>query len=276
MILPSPTKADFDFHEDMRPDTTYEGFTETEMEVLAGRVGADAGGAKGLAFWKKREGPPEIQQLKSQFGYQTIPLLTDLVSVAEAEGTALKGDIKALLPRYNFYILRCGVFIEPDGGEKFEALKFEVRYANSDASTYAMLPAPESRTVLKAGAKADVGVTAGMQFGLSGKVLQAAAANATANATAKADVEANFIVSFSYELKTQVVDALGQGNPFCRWFMHQGDDLRNDVAFYPIIITPKAVTSLDCEFRAYFKIGNATWKRSEFFLKPPKTVTVTA
>ena len=272
MILPSPTKADFDFHEDMRPDTNYEGFTAKELEALAGRVGPDSRGAKGLEFWKKREGPPPSQQLKSQFGYQTIPLLTNLVSVAEAEGTTLKGDIKALLPRYNFYIMRCGVFIEPDGDEKFEALKFEVRYANSDASTYAMLPATESRTVLKVGAKADVGVTAGMQFGLSGKVLQAA----TANATVKAGVEANFIVSFSYELKTQVVDALGQGNPFCRWFMHQGDDLRNDVAFYPIIITPKAVTSLDCEFRAYFKIGNASWKRSEFFLKPPKTITVTA
>jgi hypothetical protein len=219
-----------------------------------------------------KEGAPAIESLKSEFGYQSQPFIADLVSVAEAQGTELDGIIKARSPKYNFYLMQCGVYIVPEGGEKFEALKFEVRYKEPNVATHGMLPGPQAEKILALGGKADIGVSGKLEFGFPPIPLQAAAASAAA----KAELEANFIVSFSYEMKTQVVDAFGTGTEFCRWFMHKGDRLRNDVIFYPLIRTPKSVTEFDCEFRAYFKIDHSDWKNAEFFLKPPLEVRVSA
>jgi hypothetical protein len=94
------------------------------------------------------------------------------------------------------------------------------------------------------------------------------------DASAKAKLEANFIVSFHYELKTAVVDAYGAGTQFCKWFMHEGKNLRNDVLFYPIIRTPKAVTGFECEFEAAFQIGHPAWTRAEFFNVDPQKIAV--
>lgn len=216
--------------------------------------------------------PPEIKNLKSEFGYQSAPLLTDLIAVAEAQGTPLEGVIKARSAKYNFYLMRCGVYITPEDGEKFEALKFEVRYNHDNASTYAMLPGPQTNTILELGGKANIGLNAKGEFGFPMVALPAQ--GVAVGASAKAEVEAKFIVSFQYELKTIVVDSLGTGNPFCRWFMHKGDKLRNDVVFYPIIMTPKSVTEFECEFKAYFKINHRDWNNAEFFLKPPRMIQV--
>jgi hypothetical protein len=168
--------------------------------------------------------------------------------------------------------MRCGVYIAPDGGERFEALKFEVRYRDDSTSTYTMLPGPQTDKILELGGKADIGVNGKVEFGFPEMSLGAAAVDASA----KVDLEAKFIVSFHYELKTPVVDSFGIGNPFSRWLMHKGDKLRNDVVFYPVIMTPKSVTGFECEFRAYFKINHPDWKNAEFFLKPPRTIRVSA
>lgn len=276
MILQPPTKQDFDFGEKIRVDVANEGFRPNEMEQLAESANLPTG-AKGIGDWwnqvwgKNRQVPPEVQNLKSEFGYQASPFLTDLRTVAEAQGTQLDGSIKAR-PNLNFYIMRCGVYIVPNGDEKFEALKFEVWYKTDDVATFDMLPGPQTKEMLKVGGSADIGVTGKFDFGFPGTSLQ----NASIDASAKAKLEGNFVVSFRYELKSQVVDSFGTGNPFCRWFMHTGDNLRNDVVFYPVIMTPKSVTKFDCEFKAFFKINNSAWKNAEFFLKPPKTVTVSA
>jgi hypothetical protein len=197
-----------------------------------------------------------------------------LVAVADAQGTPLEGVIKARSAKYNFYLMRCGVYITPEDGEKFEALKFEVRYNHDNASTYAMLPGPQTDTILELGGKANIGLSAKGEFGFPEVALPAQ--GVAVGASAKAELEAKFIVSFQYELKTIVVDSLGTGNPFCRWFMHKGDKLRNDVVFYPVIMTPKSVTEFECEFKAYFKINHRDWKNAEFFLKPPRTIQVSA
>ena len=278
MILQPPSKNDFAFDENIEPDIENRGFSAAEVDQISEPYEFDRAGAKGIddllsKLWKRdRDVPPEIQNLKSEFGYQSRPFLTDLIAVAEAQNTELSGMIKARASHYNFYIMPCGVYIAPDGGEKFEALKFEVRYKADDAATFSMMPGPEVKKILSLGGKADIGVTGKVDFGFPQIPLE----TASVDASAKAELEANFIVSFSYELKTQVVDAYGVQNSFCRWLMHKGDKLRNDVVFYPIIMTPKSVTGFECEFRAFFKIGHPDWKNSEFFLKPPRTVEVTA
>ena len=122
MILPPPSKQDFDFGEKLQVDIANEGFRPEEMEQLAGAANLPAG-AMGISDWwtqiwkKNRRVPPDVQSLKSEFGYQADPLLTDLRAVAEAQGTQLDGLIKAR-PNYNFYLMRCGVYIVPDGNEK--------------------------------------------------------------------------------------------------------------------------------------------------------------
>lgn len=277
MILQPPTKQEFDFRDEIRIDTENKGFTREEIERLAGaRPGGMEPGAKGAGDWwnhlwgRNRQAPPEIRSLKSQFGYQTNPLLTDLISTAEAQGTQLDGIIKARSANYNFYIMRCGVYIAPDGAEKFEALKFEVRFKDGGASTYTMLPGPQTNKILELGGKANMGLNAKVEFGFPEIPLGAG----SLEAAAEAELEAKFIVSFHYELKTQVVDSFGIGNPFCKWFMHKGDKLRNDVLFYPVIMTPKAMTGFQCEFKAFFKINHPDWKNAEFFLKPSRTILV--
>lgn len=279
MILPPPAREDFDFKGDIQVDVENKGFSPAEMQTLAGAPPAGAqAGAKGVHDWWNSvwglDRPPEIQNLKSEFGYQSAPLLTDLVAVAEAQGTPLEGVIKARSARYNFYLMRCGVYIAPEDGEKFEALKFEVRYNHDGASTYGMLPGPQTNTILELGGKANIGLNAKGEFGFPEVALPGQ--GVAVGASARAELEAKFIVSFQYELKTIVVDSLGTGNPFCRWFMHKGDKLRNDVVFYPVIMTPKSVTQFECEFKAYFKINHRDWKNAEFFLKPPRTMEVSA
>jgi hypothetical protein len=277
MILQRPRKEDFVLQQDIKVDTENRGFTDAEMQALAGARPSE--GARGLGdrWWaqiwgRQRQVPPQIQNLKSEFGYQSNPLLTNLVAVADSQGTPLDAVIKGRAANSNFYIMRCGVFIAPNGGEKFEALKFTVRYKADTASTYAMLPGPQDKKQLELGGKADVGLNGKLQFGLP----EISVAAATADASAKADLEAKFIVAFHYELKTPVVDAYGLGSPFCTWLMHKGDNLRNDVVFYPIIMTPKSVTAFECEFEAYFKIGHPDWSNSEFFLQPSRTIRVAA
>lgn len=276
MILKTPTKQDFDFMGPVRLDVANEGFDEKQIKILAESAKPPIG-AKGFrdwwsAVWKKnRTPPPEIGQLKSEFGYQANPILTDLRAVAEAQGTPLAGFVKAH-PDNNFYIMRCGVYIVPNDGEEFEALKFEVWYKDDKVSTYSMLPGSQAKKILELGGTADIGVTGKFDFGFPEIPLEAA----TVDASAKAKLEANFVVSFHYELKSQVVDSFGGGNPFCRWFMHTGDKLRNDVVFYPLIMAPRAITQLDCEFKAFFKVNHSAWKNAEFFLKPPKTIAVSA
>ncbi|HEV7398065.1 MAG TPA: hypothetical protein VGN86_16255, partial [Pyrinomonadaceae bacterium] len=139
------------------------------------------------------------------------------------------------------------------------------------ASTYSMLPGPHADKIFGISGKADIGVTGKIDFGLPPIPLQ----GVTIDAAVKAEFEAKFIVAFEYELKTQVVDAFGVGNSFCKWFMYKGDKLRNDIVFYPIIMTPKTLKLFDVEFRAYFKISHPGWKHSELFLKQPMTVPVT-
>jgi hypothetical protein len=275
MILPPPAKEDFDFQGDIQIDVENKGFTESELETLAGAQ--PPAFAKGLVgdWWKslwKKDRPPAIQNLKSEFGYQSAPLLTDLIAVSEAQGTPLEGVIKARSTKHNFYLMRCGVYIAPEGGEKFEALKFEVRYKQKDASTYAMLPSPQTDTIVKLGGQANIGINVKGEFGLPKVALPAQ--GLSIEAAAKGEVEAKFIVSFQYELKTLVVDSFGAGTSFCRWFMHKGDKLRNDVVFYPVIMTPKSVTEFECEFTAYFKINHRDWKNAELFLKPSRTIKV--
>ena len=274
MILQPLQRQDFAIGNDFRVDVENKGFTDKEIQAIATPV--EQKGAKGDGFWWKqlwardRRVPPERRKLKSEFGYQSNPLFTDLITVAEAQGTSLEGLIKARSPNYNFYIMRCGVYIAPDGGEKFEALKFEVRYKDERASTYAMLPGPQTKKLLELGGKADIGVDGKVEFGFPEVSLGAA----SAEVSAKAKLDAKFIVSFDYELKSLVVDSLGIGNPFCKWLMHRGDNLRNDVVFYPIITTPKSVTGFECEFRAYFKINHPDWASGEFYENPPRTVAV--
>jgi len=276
MILPGAKKADFDFSGKIQADVSNQGFTPEELSVLAGPPPTEfAAGKMGLGDWWKqlwapnRQTPPEIQDLKSDFGYQQNPFLTDLRAVAEAQHTKLDGLIQAR-KNYTFYIMRCGVYIAPNEGEQFEALKFEVRFKHPDASTFSMLPGPLTKKIFELGGTADIGVTGKLDFGFPEVQLEAA----TVDASVKAKLEANFVVSFHYELKSQVVDSFGIGNPFCKWFLHTGDKLRNDVVFYPIIMTPKAVKGFDCEFKAYFKVNRSGWKNAEFFLKPPNTVAV--
>jgi hypothetical protein len=275
MILAPPTKQDFSFQSDVQVDTQNQGFTDEEMRKLSGPApaGLEAKGEKGFTDWWKQtwglDRAPEIQNLKSEFGYQSQPVLTDLVSVAEAQGTQLAGDIKARSAKHNFYIMPCGVYIAPQGGETFKALKFEIYY-KEQASTYDMLPGPQTEKILELGGKADIGFTGKGEFGFPPIPIQ----GATVGGAAKAELDAKFIVSFHYELKTQVVDAFGRSNPFCRWVMYRGEDLRNDVVFYPVIMTPKSVDSFTCEFRAYFKIDHRDWTNAEFFLKPPMTLEV--
>jgi hypothetical protein len=168
--------------------------------------------------------------------------------------------------------MRCGVYIAPDGGEKFEALKFKVRYKSDAASTYAMLPGPQTKKLLELGGTAEIGLNGKAEFGVPEITLGAA----SVDAAAKAKLEAKFIVSFQYELKAPVVDVIGTGTSFCSWLLHKSDNLRNDVVFYPVIMTPKDVTQFDCEFTAYFKISHPEWKKAEFFLKPARTIRVTA
>ena len=278
MILPPPAKEDFDFHGEIEVDVENKGFTPSEIETLAGAppVEFQSKGEKGINNWLNKlwakDRPPEIQNLKSDFGYQSAPLLTDLIAIAEAQGTPLEGQIQARSTKYNFFLMRCGVYIAPEEGEKFEALKFELRYKHDAASTYAMLPGPQTNTILEMEGKANIGFNAKGEFGFPEVALPAA--GVTVGASAKAELETKFIVSFHYELKTIVVDSFGIGNPFCRWFMHKGDKLRNDVVFYPVITTPKSVTEFECEFNAYFKINHRGWKNAEFFLKPPRTIRV--
>jgi len=277
MILPTPTKADFDFRGKIQADVGNQGFTADELRALAGPPPGDflEGKKAGAGEWferlwkKNRQVPPEIQNLKSEFGYQSNPFLTDLREVAQAQGTKLDGLIQARA-NYNFYIMRCGVYISPNGGEKFEALKFELQYQNPQASTFSMLPGPLTDKLFELGGTADIGVTGKFDFGFPPITVP----SASIDASAKAKLDANFVVSFHYELKSQIVDAFGMGSSFCRWFLHRGDKLRNDVVFYPIIMTPKSVTEFPCEFRAFFQINHSSWKNAEFFLKPPMTTAV--
>ena len=274
MIVSQPTPKDFELARDFHVDVGNEGFDADEMAaVTPATIGEDnSRGLVGKLWPKNRQVPPELQDLKSEFGYQSHPLLTNLVDAATAQGTALDGKVKGSLANHNFYVLQCGVYILPGGGETFEALKFEVRYKGAGVATFSMLPGPLTETKFKAGTKVDVGVNGSMGFGIPEISIQ----NAKVSADAKAKLEATFIYSFSYELKTLVVDSYGVGNQFCKWVMHQGKNLRNDILFYPVIITPKSTTGFECEFRASFKIGHSNWKSSEFFLKPPKKVSVSA
>ena len=270
MVLQQPKKTDFAFEKNIIVDVENKGFTEEEIKKLAG-TSAAVPDAKGFKEWfnnlwpGNRKVPPEVENLKSEFGYQTDPDLTNLITVAEAQQTPLDGQVKVVWPDYNFYIMQCGVYISADDGEKFEALKFEIKYHNNRVSTYGMLPAPEQKKIFEVGGSADIGVNGSAQFG----VPEIAIGNAQVDASAKAKLEANFIVSFHYELKTQLVDAFGKGTSFCKWLLHKGDKLRNDVVFYPILKIPKEIKEFECEFKAYFKIGHPSWKNSEFFLKPP-------
>lgn len=272
MILKPPTKQEFDFKEKILPDLRNQGFSEDEMELLAEARPGSMGPKGVFDFWKKdRKAPPEIQNLKSEFGYQSNPFLTDLRAVAKAQGTQLDGVITARA-NSNFFIMRCGVYIMPNEGERFEALKFEVNYKPGSVTTFSMLPGPQVKKILDLGGSADIGVTGKFDFGFPEIPLS----QASVEAAAKAKLETNFVVSFHYELKSQVVDAFGTANPFSRWFMHTGENLRNDVMFYPVIMTNKDLTEFDCEFKAYFKINHSDWKNGEFFLKPSRTIHVSA
>jgi len=113
MILQPTTKLDFDFQGEIQVDTENKGFTKEEMGKLAGaRPGGMEPGAMGDSDWwdmvwgKNRQAPPEMQDLKSEVGYQRNPFLIDLISTAKAQGTQLDPMIKTKISNYNFYIRR--------------------------------------------------------------------------------------------------------------------------------------------------------------------------
>lgn len=287
MPLPPPHREDFDFRGPLHVDVENSGFTDDQIAELAGPAPAGTAGpekdVKGITDWlrgiwgKGRQPPTDIADLKSDVGYLSNPDLIDLPALAKAEKVPLAGKIKASSANYNYYLMRCGVYIDPQDRENFEALKFQVSYLGRNISTESMLPGSQTKTLLAADGKATIGITGSAEFGVPDLAAAGIAApGVAANAAAKLSAQAKFVVSFHYELKTNVVDAFGVGNPFCRWFMHKGDRLRNDVLFYPVIRTPKAVTSFRCEFRAFFKIAHPDWRNPEFFLKPPIALPVSA
>lgn len=282
MILSPPTRDAYVFTPDVQVDVKNRGFAPEEMTKVLDdtEVPEEKAGGKGLSDWLKQTFAPgrvpEIGNLESEFGYRTQPKLVDLLAAAEAQGTALVGDMKARSKNYNFFAMECGVYIKPQGDEKFKALKFEIDYKDERASTYRMMPGPEAKKILEFGGTADIGFGGNGEFGFPQLALPVGGpVGASLGGGAKADLDTKFLFSFKYELKTQVVDAFGAGNPFCRWLMYKGDNLRNDVVFYPVIMTPKSVTSIPCEFRAYFKIDHPDWPNAEFFLKPPLVREVT-
>src|SRR5262245_52027086 len=111
MILQPLAKQDFEFKRDVRVDVENKGFSEEEMkELVPAQAAAGMKGSKG-DFWKdlwspNRKVPPALKNLASEFGYQSMPVLTDLVKVAEAQATPLEANIKAKIDNYNFYIMR--------------------------------------------------------------------------------------------------------------------------------------------------------------------------
>lgn len=277
MILSPPTKDAYVFTDDVQVDVKNRGFAFDEIAEVSEAAevpeGQDRGKGAVTDWLKEVFGPgrvPKIEELKSQFGYRTQPKLIDLLATAEAQGTPLEGDIQARSKNYNFFVMECGVYILPQGDEKFKALKFEIDFKDDRASTYKMVPGPETKKVLELGGKANIGFGGNGEIGIPKIAVPVGGPiSASLDAAAKAELDAKFIFTISYELKSQVVDAFGAGNPFCRWLMYKGENLRNDVAFYPVIMTPKSVTSFPCEFRAYFKIDHPDWPNAEFFLKPP-------
>jgi len=275
MIIPSPVKEDFDFRGDISVDNMNEGFTQSEMKKFAGPVYAEPGAMGVREVWKNiwrknREIPPEIQDLKSEFGYHKKPFITNLVALAESKNIPLDGHLKVLSEKNNFFIMQCGVFILPNEGEKFEVLKFDVHYKNDNIATYTMLPGPQVKKILELGGKAAVGINGEADFGFPDIPFGRLPVGGSVNA----ELDAKFIIYFDYELKTQKVDSSGIGNSFCKWIMYKGNELRNDVIFYPVIMMPKTITRFECEFEAHFKINHRNWKNPELFKKPPIDITV--
>lgn len=209
IILPDLQPSDFKVKKNIVVDVENKGFTSQELQQLAGPAPAQEG-ERGFTDWwnslwaKNREVPDNIKDLKSQFNYQEQPVLIDLIETAKNQNVDLDGQIETLSSKYNFYLMRCGVFIEPKEDEKFEALKFEVSYKTKKVSTYSMLPVPATKDILKIGVQSEIGITGGAEFGLP----QLPPGIAKLEASAKAKVEANIIYSFHYELKTQIVAKL--------------------------------------------------------------------
>jgi len=110
MIFGKPIQKEFDFDEKIIVDVDNNGFTQEEMEKLVGSQQVIPA-AKGIEDWwsriwkPNREVPPEIENLNSDFGYQTQPFLTNLVKVANIQNTPLEGQIIALSENYNFFIM---------------------------------------------------------------------------------------------------------------------------------------------------------------------------
>src|SRR5258708_3486146 len=137
MLLQPPPRANFDFRGPLQVDAENTGFTDTEMAELAGPapVGTHDEGKGRIADWwralwgRGRQPSPDIANLKSEFGYLSNPDLIDLPALAKAEKVPLAGIIKATSWRYNYYVMRCGVYIDPQNRETFEALKFQVSYS---------------------------------------------------------------------------------------------------------------------------------------------------
>jgi hypothetical protein len=202
MLLRPPLRENFDFRGPLQVDVGNSGFTDTEMAELAGPdpVGTDDNG-KGISDWWRaiwgtgRQSPPDITNLQSEFGYLSNPDLIDLPALAKAEKVPLAGIIKASSSRYNYYVMRCGVYINPQNSEIFEALKFEVSYSGANISTHSMLPGPQTKTLIEAGGKATIGITGGAEFGIP--------EISAANVSAKVDVQTKFVVSFSLRAEDQ-------------------------------------------------------------------------
>jgi hypothetical protein len=165
MSLPPLQKNDFDFSGKISVDTKNTGFDDDELKKIDDGSQDDQGtrGAKGFNwnFWKKdRAVLPGTENLKSEFGYKSELYLLNLQDLAEAEGKPLEGQLKVMSKNFDFYVMPCGVYIQPNDGEKFEVLKFQVEYKQAGVSTYSMFPEPQQNTVFEVGGQVNLGITA--------------------------------------------------------------------------------------------------------------------
>lgn len=203
----------------------------------------------------------EVRSHESQFGLSTVPTVW-ILDQLRPRPSVLNANVSARVQADSFLLVRFGVQMEPQGGEKFSKFSFTVDFdLESHAFTFDQLPNTTLEPRIQAGVKGDFRVSSDFKFNLISPVDLGKEAKAGAGVEARAD--AFLAINIDFEWKVSKIISTGIDTPQARWFITTGDL----IGFMPLYVILRRIQKKDaikCSIVSEYTIkkpGKFKWLR---------------
>lgn len=198
---------------------------------------------------------------KSLFRIGEQPFVFPLVKYLEAAEQQIPPEVKVKKDECDFYLVKYGVDVKPEGKEKFTKVLLHLDYpAEKGFLTYSMMPDTELQERFGAEAKVTLGLDPHLKFRVPDVELEPGVA---VGGGVEVAAEAGFLISLSYRPVEAELVALGEKSSYVEWHVEKPKRMIGSVEFATVLCVPKGTQELPLTVDGHYTLerGILWWQR---------------